>query len=72
MAQDHFQGTVKGRHLLRALERIGWQIKSKKATHFLLIRQNWQPYCFHFYQQEVGAKMLNKISRQTGLRPSDI
>ncbi|MBV9863204.1 MAG: type II toxin-antitoxin system HicA family toxin [Alphaproteobacteria bacterium] len=60
--------------VLRALERIGWRIKRQSGTsHRVLQRGGWPDYVFAFHDsEEIGPRMLSRISRRTGLRPEDL
>ena len=64
----------KGRRVLAALLRIGWTIKRQAGTsHRVLEREGWNDYVFAFHDgDEIGPRMLAKIGRKTGLKPSDL
>lgn len=63
----------KARRVLAALLRIGWQVKRQRGSHRLLERPDWPDYEFSFHDQdEVGPRMLARISKLTGLRPEDL
>jgi predicted RNA binding protein YcfA (HicA-like mRNA interferase family) len=64
----------KGKRVLAALVRIGWEIKSSNATsHKILIRPGWPRYVFAFGDnEEIGPRMLARIAKHTGLRPEDL
>lgn len=56
-----------------ALERIGWTVKRQSGSHRVLDRAGWPDYVFAFHdREEVGPKMLARISRRTGLAPDDL
>jgi hypothetical protein len=39
----------------------------------MLSRDGWPDYEFAFHDgQEIGPKMMNRIGRETGLRPQDL
>lgn len=64
---------IKAKRLLSALLRIGWQIKRQSGSHRTLSREGWADYTFAFHDhEEIGPRMLARISRQTGLRPEDL
>jgi len=64
---------MKAKRILSALERIGWRVKRTKGSHRILEREGWSPYTFSFHDsQEVGAKAVARIARETGLRPEDL
>ncbi len=64
---------ARARAVLRALERIGWTIKRQSGSHRTLARQGWPDYVFAFHDNdEIGPRMLARISRHTGLKPDDL
>lgn len=65
---------VKARRLLNALQRIGWSVKREgSGSHRVLARPGWPDYVFAFHdQEEIGPKMLARISKHTGLQPDDL
>jgi predicted RNA binding protein YcfA (HicA-like mRNA interferase family) len=67
-------GSVKARRLLRALLKIGWQIKREGGgSHRVLQRDGWPNFVFAFHDSdEIGPKMLSRIAKRTGLRPEDL
>jgi predicted RNA binding protein YcfA (HicA-like mRNA interferase family) len=65
--------SVKAKHLLSALLRLGWQIKRQSGSHKTLARANWPDYVFAFHDgDEIGPKMLARIAKHTGLSPRDL
>lgn len=59
--------------VLQALLRCGWSIKRHTGSHRTLERDGWPDYVFSFHDsEEIGPKMLARIAKQTGLRPSDL
>ena len=66
--------SAKARRVLAALLRIGWSIKRQSgSSHRVLERSGWPNYVFSFHDgDEIGPKMLARISRHTGLQPSDL
>jgi predicted RNA binding protein YcfA (HicA-like mRNA interferase family) len=66
--------SAKARRVLAALLRIGWSIKREvKGSHRILARSGWPDYTFAFHDQdEIGPRMLARISKRTGLRPNDL
>jgi predicted RNA binding protein YcfA (HicA-like mRNA interferase family) len=66
--------SVKARQVLVALQRIGWQIKREPSgSHKILSREGWADVVFAFHDgDKVGARMLARISKRTGLSPDDI
>ena len=65
--------SVKARNVQRALERIGWKIKRQSGSHKTLEREGWPDVVFAFHDgDEVGPKMLARLSKHTGLTPEDL
>ncbi|WP_169704310.1 type II toxin-antitoxin system HicA family toxin [Candidatus Kuenenia stuttgartensis] len=64
----------KARLVLKALMRIGWNIKRHdKTSHRVLEREGWPDYVFAFHdKEEIGPRMLARISKHTGLTPNDL
>lgn len=67
-------GSVKARTLLRALLRIGWRVKREgSGSHRVLEREGWPDLVFAFHDgDEVGPRMLARVAKRTGLKPSDL
>lgn len=66
-------GARKARIVLKALLKIGWQIKRQSGSHRVLARSGHPDFVFAFHDgDEIGPKMLARISRHTGLRPADL
>jgi predicted RNA binding protein YcfA (HicA-like mRNA interferase family) len=65
--------SVKAARLLAALQKIGWAVKRRTGSHQILEREGWPDYVFAFHDgEEIGPRMLARISRHTGLRPVDL
>jgi predicted RNA binding protein YcfA (HicA-like mRNA interferase family) len=63
----------KASRVLAALERIGWRVKRQSASHRTLERAGFPDYVFAFHDgDEIGPRMLARIAKHTGLRPSDL
>ncbi|MEW6234019.1 MAG: type II toxin-antitoxin system HicA family toxin [Candidatus Omnitrophota bacterium] len=64
----------KERQVLAALLRIGWSIKREaRGSHRVLQRSGWPDYVFAFHDHdEIGPRMLGRISKHTGLKPDDL
>ena len=63
----------KARHVLAALEKIGWRLKRQSGSHRTLNRDGWPDVVFAFHDDaEIGPKMLARIVKKTGLTPDDI
>jgi predicted RNA binding protein YcfA (HicA-like mRNA interferase family) len=59
--------------VLAALLRIGWVVKRQSGSHRTLSRAGWADFVFAFHDdEEIGSRMLARISRRTGLRPEDL
>jgi len=59
--------------VLAALVRIGWQEKRRAGSHRVLERQGWPDFVFAFHEhEEIGPRMLARISKRTGLLPNDL
>ena len=67
-------GSAKARRVLAALLKIGWSIKRQKdGSHRILARTGYSNYLFAFHdKEEIGPKMLSRISKHTGLSPEDL
>jgi predicted RNA binding protein YcfA (HicA-like mRNA interferase family) len=59
---------------LADLLRIGWVIKRQSGgSHRVLVRPGWQDFVFAFHDdEEIGPRMLARISKRTGLQPDDL
>jgi predicted RNA binding protein YcfA (HicA-like mRNA interferase family) len=66
--------STKARRVLAALIQVGWSIKREvKGSHRVLARPGWADYTFAFHDQdEIGPRMLARISKHTGLRADDL
>lgn len=65
--------STKARRVLSALLRMGWSIKRERGSHRVLQREGWPDYVFAFHDnEEIGPRMLARISRHTGLTPEDL
>jgi predicted RNA binding protein YcfA (HicA-like mRNA interferase family) len=65
--------STKARKVLTALQNIGWEIKRQTGSHKVLERSGWDNYIFAFRDgDEIGAKMLARIAKKTGLKPEDL
>ncbi|MBI4871069.1 MAG: type II toxin-antitoxin system HicA family toxin [Candidatus Riflebacteria bacterium] len=66
--------STKARRVFAALLRIGWQVKRMcGGSHRVLSREGWPdfPWAFHD-REEIGPRMLSRISKHTGLTPEDL
>ena len=59
--------------VLSGLLRIGWQIKRTTGSHNILQRTGWPDVVFAFHDRdEIGPRMLARLSKVTGLIPEDL
>ena len=67
-------GSTKAKMVLKALLKIGWSIKRETSgLHRVWEREGWPDYVFAFHDgTEIGPKMLARIAKHTGLKPSDL
>lgn len=64
---------TRANQVLAALLRIGWQIKRQRGSHRTLKREGWPDYVFPFHDRdEIGPRMLARISKHTGLKPEHL
>jgi predicted RNA binding protein YcfA (HicA-like mRNA interferase family) len=66
--------STKASRVFAALVRIGWSVKRQAGTsHRVLQRSGWPDYVFSFHdREEIGARMLSRIAKRTGLTPNDL
>jgi predicted RNA binding protein YcfA (HicA-like mRNA interferase family) len=65
--------SAKSKRVLSALFSIGWEIKRQSGSHRTLSRAGWPDFVFAFHDgEEIGPKMLARISKHTGLKPGDL
>ncbi len=61
------------RRVLAALLRIGWTIKRQSGSHRTLARPGWADFVFAFHDaDDIGPKMLARISKHSGLTPEHL
>lgn len=64
---------AKARRVYAALLRIGWALKRRSGSHRTLVRDGWEDFIFAFHDRdEIGPRMLARISKKTGLKPNDL
>lgn len=64
---------TKAKRVLAALLGIGWVLKRQTGSHRTLFRQGWPDFVFAFHDgEEIGPRMLARITKHTGLNPSDL
>jgi predicted RNA binding protein YcfA (HicA-like mRNA interferase family) len=65
--------STRASRVLAALLRIGWRVKRQSGSHAVLEREGWADFVWAFHERdEIGPRMLARIAKQTGLRPSDL
>lgn len=65
--------STKARVVLRAPLRQGWSIVSQKGSHIKLHHPERGNYMFGFHdREEIGPRMLAKITKHAGLKPEDL
>jgi len=65
--------STKAKRVLAALFGIGWEIKRQSGSHRTLSRAGWPDFIFAFHDgEEIGPRMLARISKHTGLKPSNL
>ena len=65
--------STRAQRVLAALGRIGWAVKRQSGSHRVLARPGFSDFVFAFHDSdEVGPRMLVRISKHTGLRPEDL
>lgn len=65
--------SAKAKRVLAALRRLGWEIKRQSGSHKTLSRPGWSDFVFAFHDsEEIGPRMLARISKHTGLTPKDL
>jgi len=59
--------------VLAALLRLGWHVARQAGSHKVLARQGFSNFVFAFHErEEIGPRMLARIAKRTGLKPSDL
>lgn len=65
--------SVKAKHLLTSLLAIGWSVKRQSGSHKILSRDGYPDFVFAFHDnEEIGPRMLARIAKPTGLKPTDL
>ncbi len=59
--------------VLSTLLRISWQIERTTGSHRVLQQTGWSDVVFAFHDRdEIGPRMLARLSKVTGLTPDDL
>lgn len=64
--------STKCRRVLAALTRIGWIVTRQAGSHRTLERDGESVTLACHEGDELGPRILSKIAKQTGLKPSDL
>lgn len=66
--------STKASQVLAALIRIGWTVERQHgSSRRVLARSGWPDFVFAFRnREEIGPRMLSRISKHTGLTPEDL
>ncbi|PYX26498.1 MAG: hypothetical protein DMG80_21390 [Acidobacteria bacterium] len=64
----------KAHRVFKAILRTGWSPKSSKgSSHISLQKLGLPDFTWAFHDNvEIGPKMLSRIAKHTGLKPSDL
>jgi predicted RNA binding protein YcfA (HicA-like mRNA interferase family) len=66
--------SAKASRVLAALLRIGWRVKRQAGTSHRVLEHDAHPnftFAFH-HSEDIGPRMLARIAKRTGLKPSDL
>jgi len=65
--------STKAKRVLAALCRNGWEILRSSGSHRTLAKQGYLDFVFAFHDsEEIGPRMLARISKRTDLKPEDL
>ncbi len=65
--------STKSRHVFATLLRLGWRIKHQRGSHIVLENFDGRKYIWAFHDgEEIGPRMLARISKRTGLTPDNL
>ena len=55
----------KAKKVLKALEKIVWEVLRQKGSHKVLAREGWENYTFAFHDgDEIGSVMMSRIAKK--------
>jgi predicted RNA binding protein YcfA (HicA-like mRNA interferase family) len=64
---------VKASHVLKVLLSRSWMVKRVRGSHRILAHREYPNYTFAFHdREEIGPRMLSRISKHTGITPEDL
>jgi predicted RNA binding protein YcfA (HicA-like mRNA interferase family) len=65
--------STKARIVYRALLKIGWKPLRQVGSHLKIIHSQYGTYTWSFGDSdELGSRILARIAKKTGLKPSDL
>jgi predicted RNA binding protein YcfA (HicA-like mRNA interferase family) len=65
--------SAKTKRILVASLSIGWEIKRQSGLRQRLVRTGWPDFVFAFHDsEEIGPRMLARISKHTGLKSTGL
>lgn len=65
--------STKAKQVLAALLRTGWTIKRQAGSHRTLFKPGHPDFIFAFHDgDDIGPRMLVRVSKHTGLTPKDL
>jgi len=65
--------STRAKRVLAALIRAGWEQKRTSGSHRTLTKPGYPDFVFAFHDgEEIGPRMLARISKRTGLTPEDL
>jgi predicted RNA binding protein YcfA (HicA-like mRNA interferase family) len=65
--------STKAKRVYAALMRNGWNLKRSSGSHRVLSKPGCGDFVFAFHDsEEIGPRMLARIGKSTGLKPSDL
>ncbi|WP_254966379.1 type II toxin-antitoxin system HicA family toxin [Cyanobium sp. CH-040] len=55
------------------MQSIGWSVKRQSGSHKTLEHEDYSDYVFASHDgEEIGPRMLARITKHTGLEPGDL
>ena len=65
--------SAKAALVFKTLLACGWHIKRQRGSHRVLGKNGYPNFVFAFHdREEIGPKMLARMSKHTGLAPEDL